>query len=267
MGGKNLRTRSSFRIDERHQIDFSPDCFRQALELGIDFYGLEHLLVTHSHDDHFAFTQLFTKDCAVRGSSAPITVYLQAAAARWIEDQAALYARDPKERTALLERYPLVPVDYFSTFRAGDLEVSAVKANHRAFGRSDSGEDEFGLNYLIRLKDGRTLLYATDTGWYSEETWEFLKGKRADLVIIEATFGGRTDRGERPDGHLDIRSVRGMLATMAEIGFLDASSRAYATHFNHKHAFLHDQMQAAFDKGVRLGAIPVEVAYDGLRIR
>jgi hypothetical protein len=148
-------------------------------------------------------------------------------------------------------------VNFFETFRAGNLEVTALKANHGGYGKR-----ERGLNYLIRLEDGFSFLYGTDTGWYAQETWRALEGRRADAVILDATFGGRMDRGEHPDGHLDLRSMLLMFEGMARIGFIDESTALYATHMNHKHDLLHDDMQRALDAST----FKVTVAYDGLSV-
>jgi phosphoribosyl 1,2-cyclic phosphate phosphodiesterase len=256
-GGKDLRTRSSFRIDARHQIDMSPDCYQQSIANGVDFFELEHLLVTHSHDDHFAFMQILSRDCAVPQFRRPLYIYLHKTAARWATELALKYAGSSQALDFLLSEYRLVPLSYFQSFRAGDLEVETLKSNHRGY-----GEDEWGLNYLIRLADGRSLLYATDTGWYGDETWEFLSGKRADIVVLEATYGGRLDRGERPEDHLDARSSMAMLERMASTGFIGDSTRVFITHINHKHGLLHDELQREFDRGT----VHATVAYDGLRI-
>ena len=255
-GGRDLRTRSSFRIDAKHQIDMSPDCYKQAMDNRLDFFDLEHLLITHSHDDHFDFMQLLSRECAVPTSDRPLYVYMQREGASWAID---LFSRhmDPKDMAACLKKYRIVPLDYFQEFRAGELDALAIKANHAGYGAG-----EFGLNFLIRLPDGRKLLYATDTGWYQDETWDCLRGKKADIVILEATFGDRLDRGEHPEGHLDVRSASETLATMSDIGFIEPETRVYITHINHKHSMLHDDMQLAFDSS----RVRATVAYDGLRI-
>lgn len=255
--GKNFRTRSSFRIDSRHQIDFSPDCFYQMTDYGLDIYELEHLLITHSHDDHFSFMEILTRESAVPENSKPLYIYMHTNGIRWVKEVILNYVTKKDELTRLLDKYRFVHVDYFQTFKAGDIEVISLKANHKGFGR-----DEYGLNYLITLKNGQKMLYATDTGWYEEETWEYLKGKKTDIVIMESTFGGRLDRGTHPDSHLDIRGMLNMLEKMDNIGFIDNSTQIYTTHINHKHDLLHDEMQAAFDKS----SYKVTVAYDGLKI-
>ncbi len=256
-GGKDIRTRSSFRINSKHQIDFSPDCFQQMANYGLDLYELEHLLITHSHSDHFDLMEIFTRECAVPENNKPLYIYMHKSSMRWLEKVIFGHVTKKHELTGFFDKYRFINIDYFQTFKAGDIEVSSLKANHKVIRRG-----EYGLNYLITLNDGVKMLYATDTGWYEEETWEYLKGKKADIVIMECTFGGCLDRGDYPDEHLDIRSMLSMIEKMHSIGFIDNSVRIYATHINHKQGLLHEEMQAVFDRS----NFKVTVAYDGLKI-
>ena len=57
-GGKNIRTRSQAVIDDDLLIDFPPDTYSHALLTGLNLGKIKHLLVTHSHMDHF-FPQEF----------------------------------------------------------------------------------------------------------------------------------------------------------------------------------------------------------------
>jgi len=52
-GGKNIRTRSSSLIDDSYMIDFSADTYMHVLYENIDLTKVEHLFITHSHEDHF----------------------------------------------------------------------------------------------------------------------------------------------------------------------------------------------------------------------
>lgn len=160
--------------------------------------------------------------------------------------------------TRIFDVCRIVPVDYFETFKAGDLEVTSLKANHKANGRG-----EYAQNYIIQLKDNRKLLYAVDTGWYSEETWEFVKGKRIDILVIESTYGELMDGDIHPDCHQDARSMLLMLEKMKSIGFIDHNVKVYATHINHKHNLLHDDLQNFFDSS----GFKATVAYDGLMVK
>jgi len=258
-GGKNIRSRSSFRVDSRHQIDFSPDYFYQMMKHGIDAHDLEHLLITHTHQDHFDIAEILAKECAVSISEKPLNIYLSVEAAEWgkqlFDRYTHRYVGD--RRDAVLEMFRFVPLRYYEQYQAGDLVITAVKGNHRAH-----GEGEYAIYYLIELQDGRTLFYASDTGWYSEETWEFLKGKKTDILVMECTFGGRKDRGLYVAQHLDIPNFLLMLDRMSDMGFINGKTKIYATHINHKHSLLHEELQDEFDNS----GYKVTVAYDGLTI-
>ena len=52
-GGKNIRTRSQAVIDDDLLIDFPSDTYAHALYNGLNLGKIKHLLVTHSHMDHF----------------------------------------------------------------------------------------------------------------------------------------------------------------------------------------------------------------------
>jgi phosphoribosyl 1,2-cyclic phosphate phosphodiesterase len=259
VGGKNIRSRSSFRIDSCHQIDFSPDYFYQMMKHGVDAHDLEHLLITHTHQDHFDLAEILAKECAVSFCEKPLNIYLSVEAAEWVKQFFAGYTAryDGERRKAVMEKFRFVPLRHYEQYQVGELVITAVKGNHRAH-----GEGEYAINYLIGLQDHRTLFYASDTGWYSEETWEFLKGKKTDILIMECTFGGRKDRGRYVHQHLDIPNFLLMLDRMSDMGFIDGKTEIYATHISHKHPLLHDEMQRVFDQC----GYKVTVAYDGLTI-
>ncbi len=241
--GPDLRTRSAFRLGERYQIDFGPDTFFQSIRCDCDFYELEHVLVTHMHSDHFHFESVVAKEMARDTNGKPIHLYTSAPAARWLERSiAASSDYSGIAQHPLYHKYPLATLDYFSEYQIGELTVNTVRGNHRAM-----TEDEFPINPLVTLPDGTRLLYAVDTGYYDEESWEYLTGRRIDLLVMEATFGGRTDRGDYPAGHLDAHSFVRQVERMARIGLLTERTPIYATHINPKHEWDHADMQAFFD--------------------
>lgn len=52
-GGKEVRTRTQSLIDNKILIDFPPDTYTHAISYGLELGQIGHLLVTHSHMDHF----------------------------------------------------------------------------------------------------------------------------------------------------------------------------------------------------------------------
>ena len=67
MKGKNIRSRSSFRLSEDILLDFGPDLVTQAQRNGGDLMKLRHVLITHTHYDHFSAFAL----CQFAGSYIP----------------------------------------------------------------------------------------------------------------------------------------------------------------------------------------------------
>jgi len=164
---------------------------------------------------------------------------------------------DKRRAAGLLHMFPRETVDYFSTFTAGELEVEAVAGSHDSW-----GENERSINYLIRFPHGPRVLCAWDTGYYRDDSWEYLSGRYAEVLIMDCTFGGSTTRDEYAYGHLHIVSFLHQLEKMAQIGFIDSQTRVFATHFNPHQGLNHEQMQQRFDHS----DFTVTVAYDGLAI-
>jgi phosphoribosyl 1,2-cyclic phosphate phosphodiesterase len=256
-GGVEVRTRSSLRVGAHHQIDIAPDHYAQVLRAGTDLYDVEHVLVTHSHEDHFTLTALIDKNMSQAVNGKPIQVHLSAPALAWAEGILRAMSLGEPDMRWIRANIHFNPLAYFHEYSIGGMAVRTVKGNHRAY-----GPDECSINYHITEPGGRRLLYACDTGFYREETWEYLAGLRVDTLVMECTFAGKTDRGEFPDGHLDLPSFWRMLDRMARIGLVDGSTAVYATHFNPHQGLDHFQI----DERLRSGPRPAAAAHDGLRV-
>jgi len=256
-GGVELRTRSSLRIGPHHQIDISPDQYTQTQAAGTDMFDVEHALITHTHEDHFTLTGLTDKQMTRLTNNKPVTVYLSEPGRAYVEKMAAAVPMGEKDREWLRRNIVVVGLEYFREYSIGGFTVQTVKGNHTA-----RGENEYSINYLVGLPHGKKLLYTCDSGYYREETWEYLAGKRVDTLILECTFAGRTDRGEFPDGHLDLASWFSTLERMAEIGFVDGKTAVYATHFNPHQGLSHFEIQ----ERIQNSRWRATAAYDGLRV-
>ncbi len=257
-GGKDIRTRSALRIGETHQIDLPPETFYQMIKTNLDMYSIEHLLVTHSHLDHFQFEFLFEKVMSKENNGKPVNLYLSVEAWNFLKELLKPFEKkqsDKRIRT-LWDWVKINPVKAYTNFRAGEIQVKTIEGNHTAW-----GENEKSLNYLLILPNGKKLLYALDTGFYTDRTWEFLAGEGIDVLIMECTFGGRKDRDDFPESHLDINSFIKMLQRMEKEGIINQDTEIYATHINPHHGLLHHEIQKAFNE---LTTYRITVAYDGL---
>ena len=256
-GGVELRTRSSLRIGPHHQIDISPDQYQQTIAAGVDMYDVEHILVTHTHEDHFTLSGLTDKQMTRTTNEKLLSVYLSEPGRAYVEGMVAAVPLSANDRRWIAEHLAFVGLEYFHEYTIGGLSVQTVRGNHTA-----RGVDENSINYLVGMPDGKKFLYACDTGYYQDETWEYLSGRRVDTLILECTFAGRTDREEFPDSHLDLASWFKTVERMSRIGFVDDRTAVFATHFNPHQGFSHFEIQDRLQRS----AYRATAAHDGLRV-
>ncbi|MCH8274531.1 MAG: hypothetical protein IH851_07060 [Armatimonadetes bacterium] len=233
-GGKDVRSRSSAVVDGVLRIDLGPDTLSQVHRFGLKSREWKNILVTHSDDDHFAPSELqylfppFTDE----GATLP-AVYGNRAVLDRLSD-----AFDKAERLTkhLLKSY--------ETVRVGDYEVTPIRAYHKL--------DEDSLNLII--KEDKTFLYASDTGVYRDETWEFLQGRRFDAAVIECTDGFNAAEYL---GHLSAQELLDVVARLREMGCLDEESIVCTTHHGHCGMATHSELEEF------LTPHGVQVGYDG----
>lgn len=230
-----LRTPTSVLVDGRLLIDPGPEAPRQVTRLGRDLMGLEAILAGHAHDDHFDGAVLLHRSWV---TSEPLRVVGPApvvdTAAQWLD----------RGQTAVR----LHVVTAGDVFDLADYRVTALPANHEAFGEA--------LCYLV--EDGTsTLLYATDTGLLPDDAWRSLSGRRADLVLLEETFGPRSDKGDR---HLNLATFATTVERLRAEGVVDDRTRVVAVHL------AHDNPPVA-ELAVELSRFGAEVLPDGTAIQ
>lgn len=257
-GGKDLRTRSMFRLSEEICIDMGPDAFTQAARYG-DLKEVSHVLVTHTHPDHFAYDMMEVRRMATVRRAGPLNYYFTGDAGKIIqkyEESDFILGgkfRALEEQGVIMAHY----MDYGMTYPVGAFQVTPLKGNHRG----DLKEN--AANYLIRMTDGKMLFYGCDTGPYLEETYEALQGTHIDILISECTYGGGEDTYPNP-GHLSYSACVKVFERLLSQGTIDEHTRVYLTHINHCHQADHATLQQMFDdSGLPM---PCTVAYDGLEI-
>jgi phosphoribosyl 1,2-cyclic phosphate phosphodiesterase len=230
--------RAAYNVDDRIQIDLGPDALAQMWQFDVDYAKLEHLFFTHSHADHCEPQHLLFRR---RGFSI-------------IPEDSLLhvYGSDYVQ-TALRERFevlPLLQAEYhvirsFEPVDCGDVRVTPLRADH--------GGEEESFNFLLESASG-SILQGNDTGWYPDETWEFVAGREIDAVLLDCTYGLRSGGGS----HLGAPEVVQAIAELQSIGALAPGARKVATHFSHNGGALHAELTAYF------APHGIEVAYDGM---
>jgi phosphoribosyl 1,2-cyclic phosphate phosphodiesterase len=243
-GGKSYRTRSSLQINEDLKIDFPPDSLVHSHRYGLTFHTLKYLLFTHSHYDHLASEQLsyLIPPFALQDKTTSLRIYGTEEVLQLLQGPENW---DASKRPELLNR-----IEPFQSFELPPYRVETLKAIH--------GTENQSLNFIIS-REGRGFLYASDTGFYQDETWEFLekRGKRIDLVISECTGGPeRIGYGQ----HMGFPNVQDFRKKAEEIGLTDKKTRWIISHFSHTGAMLHEELEALVKPS------GFEVAWDGMEI-
>lgn len=239
-GGKNLRSRAAYMLGERIRIDFGPDTHLHQQRYGLQLDRLEHLLVTHSHSDHWYPVELSWRR---RGYSvAPdrvLRVWGNEAVGRSLKEAVGEDLENLKLDFALLR--PWEEADL------GAARALAIPAMH------DPSEE--CLNFVIET-DGRRFLLAHDTGWYPDETWRRIAERPLDLALIDCTYGSQ----DAIRGHMGCAGVVRARAELDRLGGLAPGARVVATHFSHNGGWLHEELIAYF------APHGIDVAFDGMRL-
>ena len=181
-GGKEIRSRSAAVIDGCLKIDLPPETLMQMQASGTNARQWTGLVFTHSDDDHFAVDQLqYALHPFTETDYMGFTIFANSTITKRI-----------------WERYPEWPLEVnttrsFCSFKHGEFVITPIRAKHGM-----QGED---AHNLIIERNGKTLLYATDTGIWPEETWFHLRDVKLDALVIECTDGFIPSDY---DGHLDL---------------------------------------------------------------
>ncbi|WP_392565476.1 MBL fold metallo-hydrolase [Utexia brackfieldae] len=240
--GKNIRTRSALLIDDVMQIDFAPEFSYQVMRENIDITQLQDLLFTHTHPDHFNVGDLFSRmEGYGFNISHPLHIYGSDIA---INGCLAVLPNYSRERFDFHLAIPFIPFD-----TVNGAKVTPLLANHAKW--------EFCYIYLIE-KNGKTMLYGHDSGYFPELTWQWLEKYRIDLVILECSYGYK--QNDQTNNHMSIETVLSTQQRMLKSGILAKESRLITSHHSHSSGFMHDELVALF------APYNIEVAYDGLII-
>lgn len=249
-GGKNIMTRSQALIDDKLLVDLNSETYTHFLEMGRTLWDIEHVLITHAHCDHFTFEEFC---CRIPGKTSTmkaekLKVYTSQGVIENMWD--TLNTRIDKYTKQIPERVEFIALDYFKPVQIGEYTVTPLPANH--------AEEEQAFLFLIE-KDGKTLFYGNDTGYFDTEIdhWLAANGKYIDLLSLDCTKG---DVEKSYKTHMSMSEGRSIADRFHEKGIIDDKSILYYTHFTHHCGMIYDELKVA---AVKYG---FHVAHDGLEV-
>jgi len=254
LGGRSLRKRSAALINTDLLIDLGPDIMSAATQHNCPLTAVRYCLQTHAHADHLDASHLLSRSPGFGVVGAPrLHFYASAGSIRQLErllnrdcSPYGLLAPEIEKRLNL----KIHPVEALQPFRVGSYRVIPLPANHDPVVES--------LLYAVQTK-GRTILYATDTAVFPEETWHafHLFKLKFDLIILDHTYGPE----EPGSDHLSAHQVSEHVARLQAERLMTDRARAFATHIAHEGNPPHPEL---VEFATRHG---YEVAYDGLAIQ
>ena len=236
-GGREIRTRAGALIDGALKLDFGPDSYMQMLRDGLKFYPIRNILITHTHEDHFAYWDIAYRVkpySQLADDEPPLTVWGNAQAGRMLEP----YLEKGKLEFSLIEPFEPREIEGYT--------VTALEAVHK--------RDERALFYLIE-REGKSLVYAHDTDEFTDADMEFLAGRKIDLFSLDCT-NGVLDLDYV--GHMGLKDNLRMREKLLANGAADAHTRFIANHFSHNGVRSIEEM--------RTFAPALEIAWDGLEV-
>jgi phosphoribosyl 1,2-cyclic phosphate phosphodiesterase len=241
--GKNIRTRSQALINDDLLIDLTPDTNMHSLYYGLDLEKVDHLLVTHSHTDHF---------------NPPDLELLREPFAHNRPNVFHIYGNDRVSERILSEVPGVDEVDTrFDFHKAEPFKPITIKGYTVVPLLALHDRKEECLFYQITQGD-KTILYAHDTGIFPKATMDYLKENKVhlDLVSLDCTLQSNED-GKNHMGLVDAVKVKQHLT---ELGLGDNDTQWIVNHFSHNGMWLHDKMVEEADK------VGFLVSYDGMKV-
>lgn len=249
LGGKNMRTRSQAIINDQILMDFNADTIVHYQKYKFDWNKIKYCLITHSHSDHFYPSDMLmlVEPGYVHGaphidfyagesSYNQMREIFESAKSSVEGDRAGLFKVKPKD-----------------FFQMGENQVLVLDADH--------DKSSSPVIYAIKDGNGKTVLYAHDTGIFTDEVVEEMKRiGRFDLVSFDCTGSFAPTGWEH--GHMGLRANVNMKEKLLQAGLVDDKTTFVVTHFSHNAFYGHDHEELC-SEAAKYGFI---VGYDGMEI-
>ena len=169
--GEFFRRNSSILINDDLLVDPNSHIFHFAEKNGTPdlFKNVKNIIVTHSHGDHFT-PETVEKLCVGKDCR----IWADPACKRKL-------IRVLGEETA--EKISFVETARNRDYEIGGYKVTSLRSNH-----ATEDPDEDTRLYLIE-ENGRILYYGCDSAWIPTVSWNIIREKPVNAMVLELTCG------------------------------------------------------------------------------
>lgn len=198
------------------------------------------VLVTHTHPDHFCPATV-ERLCG-KGQA---TLYGDAACRRILAGALG------EERAAAI-RFVELKVSRGKPEPVGNYDVYSLRSNH-------DGSDPDEITRLYLIGDGeRMLYYGCDSAWIPTPSWNVIRDKPLNAMVLECTCGELARADWRIFEHNTLEMLELMLTTFRKYGYFAPDVKYYVSHMARTLHTDHEALEAY------LAPLGVTPAYDGL---
>ena len=227
--GKNIRTRSQAIIDDKILIDFPADTFVHSDHLYLN--ELEMRLPVFSHLSTDSLLTFY----GLEGAMKKIDGY--------VENE--LSGKPRMVATEILKPYIKTQIDEYT--------VTALNATHDV--RS------YPAFYIIEDSEGKSILYAHDTNYFSEEVWKYLDENKPKFSLVSVDCTEAMLPAMHYVGHMNLNDNVRIRNKLVELGCADENTIFISNHFSHNGVnVLYEEFSEAAEKEKFI------TAFDGLEI-
>lgn len=226
---KNIRRCTMTLLDQTTLIDCGPHLM-DALQIHkVNQEKIQNVLVTHSHSDHFRADSL---QALALGRETPLHV--------WHNEELSM----PE-----VENVVFHPMHIGAACQIDKWQVTPLRANHMM------GAVHFDIT------DGeKTMFYGCDGAWLLLDTYNYMKDKQYDLMIMDATVGDY-EGDFRMAEHNSIPMIRSMLKSFHTVKIATEKTKIVLDHLARTLHKPHEETCRIVEKD---GFI---VAYDGMTMQ
>lgn len=228
---KDNRRASAALVNGHILLDAGPHVLDSLRIAGHTLSQITDILITHQHSDHMNPSNIL----AIASVNPALRIWIRAGEG-W------------KAAKNKLPGLQIMPTEFHHRYQVEeDLFVTGLPANHN--------QDAYPQHLLIE-GEGKTLFYGPDGGWLMQPTFDALRERKLDLMVLDCTCGDYVG-DYRMSVHNSIPMIRLMLPSLRTVGAIDGHTRVIISHLAVTLHASHEETQAICARD------GIEVAYDG----